>query len=198
MELARELWRSRSPGTDTLVRLRALAKKYPADTELIGWRAIWALRMADWKELKSISEKSKDAATWNYVADRNLNEKVQLPFEPCLSFLRSAKTSDWKFDKGCRADSLSTLLEWANDSTEPVARARAMESFIRSYGSRVLSDRISEHNWVTGLMWDTNLNRLQNPEMADLVLALPEMHKYRSAVLRRLANGNETTSSSVR
>jgi|GEM_PF-604393 len=197
LELARELWRNRTPGVDVLARLRALSAKYPDDAELTGWRAIWALRMADWKELRAISLKLKEAnfkeaAVWHFVAEKNLGEKPALPNEACLNFLSKSKAAEWKLSKSCRVDSLANLIEWANDSTEAAAKNRAMEAFIRSYGTRVISDRISEHNWVTGLTWDTNLNRLRAPEMVDLVLALPELRKYRSQVLRRLASGTES------
>ncbi len=191
LELARELWKFRNPGIDVLARLKILSKKYPNDSELKGWRAIWALRTADWKELKAMSLKVKGEEVWEFVAERNLGEKTSVPLDPCLEFLRVPKSVEWKLSKLCRVESMANLIEWANESTELPARTRAMEAFIRSYGSRVISNRISEHNWVTGLSWDTNLNRLKAPETVDLVLALPEMRKYRSQVLRRLASGTE-------
>jgi arylsulfatase A-like enzyme len=188
-ELARELWRNQAPTSDTLARLKSLSMKYRDDIELVGWRAIWALRMANWKELKALAGKDEQEPVWAFVALRNLSEKATLPDQPCLAFLKSAKAAAWKLDKSCNNDALANLIDWANDTNEPAVRTRGMESFIRNYAVRALYDRISEQNYVTGLMWDTNIARLREPDIVDLILALPEMRKFRSTVLRRLAGG---------
>ena len=185
-ELARELWRHRTPSQDTLLKLKALATKYPNDIELTGWRAVWALRLANWRELKSIAEKADHEPVWAYVAARNLGEKTALPSDPCLAFLRVMRSASWHLDKNCNNDGLADLIFWANETADAATRLKAMESFIRRYALRALADRISEQNFVTGLQWDTNTSRLQAPDIVDLVLALPELRKYRSLVMHRL------------
>ena len=186
MDLARELWRNRAPSGETLARLRALAKRHPQDAQLQGWRAIWALRLNDWSELKSLSTKTAPRPDWAFVAARNLGEKNP-PFpgdDPCFAFLKAG--SERRVPKSCSAEGLTDLLQWMNESAETSGRNRAMESFLRGYVARALATRIAEQNYLTGLAWDTNLARLQGPEVVDLVLALPEMRKYRSAVGRRI------------
>lgn len=189
-ELARELWRNRVPSAETLERLKALSRRYPRDEQLNGWRAIWALRVGDWKELKAVSSKPETRPTWAYVAARNLGEKATLPEDPCFAFLKKDRASDWHLAKECEATGLSDLVLWGNEREEMAIRNQAMESFLRSYASRALATRVAEHNYVSGLMWDTNLDMLHAPDTIDLILALPEMKKFRTAVVRRLASGS--------
>lgn len=187
IELGQDLWHARAPDADTLKQLKALSKRYPDDEQLLGWRALWALRLNDWAELKAISGKApfKDKnshSAWAFVAARNLNEKMDIPDEPCFAFLKRQPVL-----KGCAAEGLSDLLTWKDESQPVNVREKAMEVFLRSYAARVLATRVAEANFVTGLTWDTSLTHLDGPDALDLVLALPEMRKANTYLGRRLS-----------
>lgn len=186
MELARELWRSRSPSVEMREGLKSLSSRYPKDEQLLGWRAIWALRTDNWAELKAAAGKSDLRPLWWYVAARNSGEKTELPNDPCLGFLK-ANGKSWQVPRDCTSEGFAELMRWRDESLESSERTSAMEAFFKIYGVQALSVKIAEQNHVNGLAWDTSLAFLEAPSFVDLVLALPEMKKYRVATLKRIA-----------
>lgn len=187
LDIASELWRSRKPGLETLSRLRSLSNRHPEDTELLGWRAIWSLRLEDWNELKTVADMPPQNKVWSYVASANLGDKVDPIQDTCFEFLISPSSP--KVPKSCSADGLGELLSWVDESLDRELRNRAMEIFIRKYAAKALAVRVAEENYVSGLKWDVPSSRLGTPDTIDLILALPEMRKYRNTVHRRLKIG---------
>ena len=186
LQLARVLWRDRMPAPDIMEALKTLGRQYPDDPEIRGWRAIWAMRLGDWPELKVLAK--KDRPFWAYVASRNIGEKTSVPAsEPCLEPLRVAAPPYPSPPKGCAVEGVHDLLISADESAPEEARNKAMESFIRTYSLRALSAKIAEHNYVGGLSWDTQLDRLIEPDPLELLLVLPEMKKVRTVVRTRVA-----------
>jgi hypothetical protein len=181
--IARELWRDREPGPELLSRLRAAAENDPTDTELRAWRATWALRSEDWTELKAVADQLPLQPLWAFLAEKNLGEKAILPDEICLQFLKAPQPLlNPILPKKCRVDGLSDLFEWMNESSPEMMRNKAMEQFLRFFTSRSLAERVAENNQVVGLRWDS-VSLAGAPDMIDLILALPELKKYK-AILR--------------
>lgn len=194
-DLARVLWRRGQPDSETVVRLKKLVRRYPEDKDLAGWLAANSLRYSDWRGLKEAAEAQPNQAVWAYVASRNLppdtkkgTPKVEVPNEPCLGFLNQKRRWDWKVPKTCVADGLSELITWSNESIDQSERDRAMESFIRIYNPKAFATRVAEQNYVAGLSWDVGVQRLSQPELIDLILALPEFQIYRSILTRRIGS----------
>ena len=179
--LARDLWRDKTLVTETRDRLSELAKRYPEDSELRNWRALVAIRQNDWAELKQVALKPPQAF-WSYVAARNLGEKVALPEEPCLGFLKPEAKR--QLPKACSAEGMRELLAWADEAASEKEKARAQEAFFRFYLAKATAVRIAESNHVASMPWDTSI-RVLTPDTLELVLALPEMKKYRQAIRAR-------------
>jgi hypothetical protein len=188
LALARELWRSRKPTPEVLEKLKFLSRRHPDDSQLLGWRAVWAVRLSDWKELKAASGKPVAKKDWAFVAAKNLGEHLDGVESPCLQLFREKTNLNSNIPKNCPADELKNLLIWNDESLEQGVRDRAMDNFIRQYSVHLMSSRIAEANYAADLSWDVSLDTLDAPEMIDLILALPEMRKFRLAVNRRLAN----------
>jgi hypothetical protein len=185
LSLARDLWRDRSPDLDTTNRLINLSAQNPEDATYRGWRAILAIRQGDWRELKDAAQgKSFQNLVWSYVASRNMGEKVPVPDEPCLAFLKPG--SQGTVAKSCAEEMIKDLLIWMGSKHPEPDRSRAMESFLRAYSAKALATRIAEHNQVAGLAWDT-ATRIEGPELIDLIISLPEMRKARPFIRSRLA-----------
>jgi hypothetical protein len=214
LELGRELWRARTPRPETLAELKALSRRFPGDEQLLGWRAIWAIRLGNWAELKAAAKQATDkkvdpsddqsvsfnrnGRVWAYVAARNLGEKAEPPGDPCFEFVREKAMPAHLVPKSCSADGLMELLSWRDDSASAASRDRAMQEFLRKYLSKTLASRISEANYVVGLAWDVSIPRLNGPDQVDLALALPEFRKLRSTVLRRVANESSASAAETR
>jgi arylsulfatase A-like enzyme len=179
--LARELWRDKPLAAETMDRLRQLAKRYPDDQELRNWRALLALRQSDWTELKAVATKPLQA-TWAYVAARNLGEKVAVPDEVCLSFLKPGEKG--RLPKTCSSEGIRELLAWADESASEKEKTRAQEVFWRLYSAKLTAMRIAESNYVAAMPWDTSI-RVLTPDSLELILALPEMKKQRQALRAR-------------
>lgn len=188
--LARELWRDREPTIETIQRLKALSVEFEDDEILLGWRAIWALRLGDWNDLKEAGDGAIERPLWEYVARRNLAEKAVVPSGPCFEFLKAPRAlANPQLDKNCRVDGLAELLTWANETSNEASRIRAMDQFIRFYTSKTLANRIAEQNQVGGFRWDT-VAMANEPDIIDLLLALPEFRRYRSIVRARVSSQN--------
>lgn len=186
--LARDLWRDREPRSETIASLKSLSKRFTEDTVLRDWRARWALRSADWHDLKEVAEGPEKNSLWDYVARRNLAEKAGVPTGPCFDFLKVPTVlANPQLDKNCRVEGMSELLAWTNETTDEAGRLRAMEQFLRFYMAKTLANRIAEQNQVSGMSWDT-VAMSDAPHMTDLMLALPEFRKYRSVVRARIAS----------
>lgn len=177
--LSAELWRDRVPSPEAITRLRKLSQHFPDDQQLQGWRALWALRMGDWSELKIAAKGPIGQPTWAYVAARNLNEKAPLPADPCFAIQFGPP---WGMPSGmtksCRLEGLSDLFNWANEFQTEALRTKAMESFMRLYLARLLAAKIAEHSQMQGLTWDTAIG-VEGPDRLDLILSLPEFKKLR-------------------
>jgi hypothetical protein len=185
LSLGRDLWRDRSPDLDTTNRLINLSAQNPENAIYRGWRAVLAIRQGDWKELKDAGQgKAFQNPVWSYVASRNMGEKVPVPDEPCLSFLKEG--SHGSVTKTCSEEMIKDLLIWMDSKSPETERTRAMESFLRTYSAKALAARIAEHNQVAGLAWDTT-SRMEGPEMIDLIISLPEMRKARPFIRSRMA-----------
>lgn len=184
LELARELWRRREPEPETLRSLRRLSKAHSNDSELLGWRAIWAIRRQDWNELKEVSASSQNKV-WAYVAAKNLGQKTELPTEPCLVYLLN-RSGDERPPKECVIEGTYELAMWANEGLDQEIRDRSMEAFMRIYSARWMALRIAQSNYVAGAKWDVAPSLLNEPDQLDLFLALPDLRKYRQTVTRRL------------
>jgi len=186
--LARELWRNDKGGGGAYKKLVETAKHRANDVILQGWRASWALRGSNWRELKAAAIAFAKGAMglkqplWSYIAARNLGEKTAVPDEPCLSFLQGMRA----LSKDCRLEGWSDFLTWANETASEAARAKAAEAFFRSYFARALASRIGEHNLLVGETIDSS-ERLDGPDMVELLLALPELKKQRALVRAKLA-----------
>lgn len=186
--LARELWRVREPSLETIRKLKDLSNEFEDDEILLGWRAIWALRLADWNDLKEASLGPIKKPVWEYVARRNLAEKATVPDGPCFEFLKAPKAlANPRLEKDCRVEGLTELLAWANETSSEASRIRAMDQFLRFYTSKALASRIAEQNHAGGFRWDT-VAMANEPDIIDLLLALPEFRRYRALVKARTAS----------
>jgi hypothetical protein len=175
-----ELWRDR-PITDELAtELRTLALRYKDNAELRGWRANIDLQRADWNDLKAIA--GKDRPIWTYVADMNLNTPKALPpLDPCQ---RALFTHTGERNKDCGDDLSRALATWADESKPRKERDAAMETYNKLEVTKALNDRVSRTNLMVGDVWDVPRSRWSEPALTDLILAMPDMKKYRASRVR--------------
>jgi arylsulfatase A-like enzyme len=186
--LGRDIWRSRGPDNDALKRLQSLARRFPYDEEIIGWRAIWALRRGNWKELKTLAlalpDTDSNRASWLYVASKNLEEKSEIPLDPCFAFLKD-KGHEGGVARDCRDAVTRDLIAVIEENAE-IEHGHNLDEFLRAYSTRALTVRVAEYNAVTGLQWDTSPGQLNAPDTVDLILALPEYKKLKSLAHARV------------
>lgn len=179
--LAEELFSGAPPFAESLEHLDNLSKKSPQDPILRGWRAIWALRLEHWSDLKRIAAKPMQQ-DWNYVAERNLDQykKLHPPIDPCFSFLRSeSKTLETATLRDCVQPEVAAFIAWNEEPASSPQKSKLQETFLRTLSVRVLEQRIQEENYNVGLTWDVSLAKPDGPAMIDLILALPENKKLR-------------------
>lgn len=176
-----ELWRAHEVTADTSRRLRALTTKFPDNRELIGWRANVALSRGDWIDLKAAAGKTRPL--WTYVAEVNLGTKVTPLLDSCFKALF---THSGERGKDCGDEESRALATMADDKRTRSERDRASEVFAKLEAGQALMDRISRANLAAGDVWDVSRGRWSEPRLTDLMLALPDMKRYRSRKNDRL------------
>jgi hypothetical protein len=175
-----ELWRDRVVTNDVALQLRRLSQRYKDNVELRGWRATVALQRNDWAELKAAAD--KDRPLWAYVADVNLGTPKTPPLaDPCL---RALFTHAGERNKDCGDELARSLALWADETKPRKERDSAMETFAKLEMSKALNDRVSRTNLMVGDVWDVSRGRWSEPALTDLMLAMPDMKKYRATRLR--------------
>jgi hypothetical protein len=171
-----ELWRERPITQDVALQLRHLSRRYKDNAELRGWRANVDLQRGDWADLKAAA--AKDRPLWAYVADVNLRTpKTSPPTDPCF---RALFTHSGERNKDCGDDLSRALASWADESKSPQERETAMATYTKLELGSALSDRVSRTNLMVGDVWDVSRGRWSEPTLTDLMLALPDMKKYRA------------------
>ena len=184
--IAKELWRGVRPSNDLLARLSTLSEKSPQDLQLLGWQAIWDVRLDRWKQLKNLGKKSSNSI-WEFIALRNLNEKTEVPMDPCLNLIKEYSNGMKNLNPHeCKSEEFLELTSWLDDSQSLSMRQKSMENFFRVHTDKILFDRVAELNYLVGMNWDASLSFPKEPAISDLVLALPENRKYRQILLKRL------------
>ena len=190
IELGAELWKSASPSTRSMSRLKDASNARPEDARLSGWRATLALRQENWNELKAIGDRSGQPM-WSYVASLNMGLKPAEPADPCLRVFRKAKGGGFEAPslRECASADVLELIEWTgiDESASAAAKQKAQDSFFRVYSWRLIDSVVAERNYALGLIWDASPDAPGAPKAVDLLLALPENRKYRSALARRLS-----------
>jgi hypothetical protein len=172
--LGQELWRDRLVSEETANRLKALTNKYKGHRELIGWRANVDLQRADWADLKVIA--TKERPLWAYVADANLNAKIPPLIDLCLKALFA---HIGERGKDCGDELSRSLALWADETKPRKDRDKAMDTFNKLEISKALSDRVSRTNLTVGDVWDVSRGPWTEPSLTDLMLAMPDMKKFR-------------------
>ncbi len=169
-----ELFRERTVTADTAKQLKRLASRYPDNHELMGWRANVDLARGDWADLKAAAGKTRPL--WTYVAEVNQGVKVQPLLDSCFHALF---THSGERGKDCGDEASRALATWADESRKSSERDRGAETFNRLEAAESLIDRVSRENLAVGDTWDVSRSRWSEPRLADLMLALPDMKKYR-------------------
>ena len=67
-----------------------------------------------------------------------------------------------------------------------------MDAFQRIYYGRALANRVAEHSQLLSRKWDTSIG-VDEPEVLDLILALPDFKKQR-AIVRAKINADRSHS----
>jgi hypothetical protein len=186
LSLARDLWRKRQADDDDMNRLRALSRRFPKDSMIAAWRAILALRRSDWTELKDVAGKNRDRVEWAFVAARNLGEKWVAPTDPCIVPMVPAPLRVKTLPKDCSVAGVRELYQWADESLSEDVRNRAMDSLVKLQSAKSLSMVIAENNLANGWVWDTSIAGLTAPDPVDLIMALPELKRYRAILKGKL------------
>lgn len=148
-----------------LVRLR---KK---DSQLRGWRAWQSLQARDWFRLLEIGRENKNLM-WQWVAHANLKTSMKLKLPVCQEVFLGQKISD-ENPIECPDEIVLLAARWLTSSDEKMREA-FREEFLASYRLLKLKERMSQYNYITGFVWDTNLDSPGEPLWIDLYLNLPD------------------------
>ena len=112
-----------------------------------------------------------------------LDECGRSLFLPALGLIKSVELAP---PKDC-GDELSRALAKLSDEQAPRSeRDRAVTQFEKLSALKAVSDRVSRANLTAGDTWDVSRSRWSEPTLTDLMLATPEMKKYRSRKNDRL------------
>jgi hypothetical protein len=186
LSMARDLWHKREVTDEDMRRLRALNRRFPKDPTIAAWRAIFSIRRSDWTELKDVAGKNRDRVEWAFVAARNLGEKWVAPTNPCLVPLIPLPGKVKPLPKDCAVNGVRELYQWVDESLSEPIRTRAQDFLVRMQSEKALSSVIATNNLANGWVWDTSIKEMTEPDPIDLILALPELKRYRAILKGKL------------
>ena len=102
--------------------------------------------------------------------------------------LKALFTHVGEASKNC-GDALSRDLNlWTDERAEIDARNRAMDAFLKAVVAKTLTDRVARADMLAGDVWDVSKGRWLEPTLADLMLAMPDLKKYRASVRAKIAS----------
>lgn len=157
--------------------LKNLSNIIPESKDLANWTAQIALNQKDWKTLKELARKNK-MATWQYVAEKNLNLKTVNPPDSCFAILASVQIDSLQLKK-CDDSLFLEFIEWARAESLGLPKEVQRKKFERSYKQFLLDLYIDRTNIASDLTWDTNQENILAPSRTQLILNLPEFTKIR-------------------
>lgn len=122
------------------------------------------------------------------VARKNLKMESKFIFKDlCLAVLQKPTPRPADLKQCTRPVALS-LLEWVladrNESLNENSRESARKRFLRQYNLYRLDQKIAETNLALHSIWDLSQELKNRPLTLEMMLALPEMTKYRQDSLR--------------
>jgi hypothetical protein len=190
VELGEMLWQQETPPPEALERLKNLTISFPDDTQLQGWRALVALHMGKWTELRDAGSRNLQHI-WSFVADVNRGVETTPPANTCLKYFVGKPSRELPSLRECPSQALIEIANWNDDSKKASIRQQALDRFVRLYGESSVENKIAEVNYSAGHAWDVPLEKPTGPNLVDLVLALPDQKRFQQAFVKRTSGENE-------
>lgn len=191
---SRDLWRTGTMTPELLERMKSLMKRTAGDAhlqaQLHGWSALFALRERRWADLKEIARQAANPM-WEYVAATNLEETARVPDDPCFRLFADLGLGRSPTVRECPNREALEMFYWIDESQPPARRQSAMENFFRIRADALTQQKVAVMNHSIGLTWGLPLSKPDGPRVADLILALPEMRRYRAQIDRRFSGKNQ-------
>lgn len=164
-----------------------LAHRLNNDLEITHFYSRELLLQQNWDALARWASgmKNKDLEK---IALKNLKKDVKRSFtDPCLAYLEKTKPNSNDIKKCVDPVALS-LLEWhnseKNENNDNAAKESARRKFLRQYLLYRLDQKIVETNQLLQGPWDLSEDIKRRPLTVEMMLALPEMGKFRQAALK--------------
>lgn len=181
-----EIWSNFQNAPSNLSPFGLFANRLENDPEVLQSYNRELLRQGRWTDLKK----------WSYgigftdlegIADRNLGQGHQIAFrDPCLKTLEMSNPTARDL-KQCSNPTAFSLIEWVLSERRDLSestRENARKKFLRRYLIQELDQRIVQENWALEGVWDISMTLRTRPPIVEMMLALPEMKRYRQAAIK--------------
>lgn len=162
--------------SDFGVALNTLAIGLPNDEEISNYLAYFYFWTQDWQGLRKLGQKWKKSE-WIFAAEKNLKLKPSVETPPC--FANFVKASNKTEARKCVDTIVTELYDWTQSE-------QAKKRFFQAYNLQKLNLLFTTLNYNLGQPLDMSTKKGTAPPMVDLVLSLPEMHKYRATTSKTL------------
>lgn len=164
--------------------LKRLLASQSRSLDLLNWTAQIALNQKDWETLKQLGTKNK-VSVWQYVAERNLNNKNAKVTDACF-FLLTAKSLEVEQFKDCNDSLFLEFIDWIRSEDRGLYKEAQKKRFERSFRNYMLDQQIQRANIAAGLIWDTSRDNIFAPSRTEMALSLPEYGKLRTQVYKSI------------
>ncbi len=188
-----DIWSLELPAGPGLTFER-LAHRLKSDPEMIAQYSRDLLSRQAWDELLRWSQGQK-LSDLELIANRNLKHDSKRKFQdPCLkaSDTNPIQNSDLK---QCSDPAAISLLEWValerNAAQDLNQRDNARKRFLRLYMLLRMDQKITEVNYGLQGPWDINRRFRQDLPVVEMMLALPDLQKFRQTAIKALQQQKE-------
>lgn len=163
--------------------LKRLLSASPQSIDLLNWTAQIALNQKDWETLKQLGIKNK-IAVWQYVGERNQNNKLAKINDSCFNLLTAPLETELL--KSCNDILFLEFIDWLRAEERGLYKDAQRKRFERSFKNYMLDQQIQRTNLAAGLIWDTSRENIFAPSRTEMALSLPEYSRVKNQVYKSL------------
>jgi hypothetical protein len=189
-----ELWNQTSNNGEKSTSFERLAHRLHDDSEISLLYTQQLIRNQSWEDLDRWAQ-GLHMPDLEKIAQKNLKKDGHRPFQdPCLAATELSQPQMMDLKK-CIDPLAFPLLEWMAadraESADSSQKEALRKKFLRLYVLNAIDQKISEMNLGLQAIWDISPS-LRRPQLTtEMMLALPEMQKYKLAAQKALLQSQD-------
>ena len=194
------LWSLPAGSIDRPISFERLAHRLYDDSEISEMYTRELIRGQTWEERQRWAQGLK-ISDLEKIANRNLKIENRRSFQdPCLAALELSQPQTQDLKK-CEDPLAWALLEWVmadrSEGGDATQKENLRKKFLRLYTLNAVDQKVTEINWSLENVWDLSPSLRRPALTTDLMLALPDLQKYKQIAQKAVVQARDEGVSDV-